>query len=130
MDGLNARTVDLAHVGRVDQHERDERPEEGLLWDSIQLQRRDAKAEHIDDQDAGHAAEEVHEDRGEDPKRRKRGRGDGARKRDQQSDRKDEQLRNDEEAHIDGERLSDRRERSGEVASVKEGLLDLWPGGG
>ena len=130
MDRFNAGTVDLADVCRVDQHERDERPEEGLFRDPFNLQRRNAEAEHVNDEDARHAAEEVHVDRGEDAQRCECWGCNGAPECDQQTDREDEEFGDDEEANVDGERLRNGGERGGEVASVEEGLLDLGPGGG
>lgn len=56
----------LAHIGAVDQHERHERPEERLLRHAREAQRRHAEAEHVDEQDAWHATEEVGVDGGED----------------------------------------------------------------
>ena len=130
MNRFNAGAVDLAHVRRIDQDECDERPEEGLLWDAVDLQRWDAEAEHIDDQDARHATEEVNVDRGEDAQRREGWRRDGARECNEEADRQDQQLGEDEELDIDEECPRNLRERSREVAAVKEGLLHLRPGGG
>ena len=51
MHRLDARAVDLAHVGGVDEHEGDDAPEEGIDGHAREPERRDAEAEQVDDED-------------------------------------------------------------------------------
>jgi hypothetical protein len=59
VNGLDSRTVDVGDVGGVDEDERDDALEERVAWDAGDLERGHAEAEHVDDEDRGHAAEEV-----------------------------------------------------------------------
>ena len=59
MHRLDPGAIDLRHVRRVDEHERDDPPERRREWNPAQLQRRRAEPEQRDDEDRRHAAEEV-----------------------------------------------------------------------
>ena len=67
VDGLDAGPVDLGHVGRVEEHERQSAPEELVAGMPSMPRPGRPEAQDVDDEDAGQAAEDVHVDDGEAP---------------------------------------------------------------
>ena len=120
--------VDLGHVGAVRERQRDPAEHDRVRGQAGQLQRRDAEPDQVDQEDHRHAAEDVDEDRRQQPQRetaRRRGwSGSSA------IDEPDDQHRDlDHAEHLDvePERREHVRERVLERAPREERVADVGP---
>ena len=126
---VDAGAVHLGHVRRVDEHERDDPPEQRIDRHPGQRERRDTEAEDVDHEDRGDAAEEVDVDDRHRPDRKEDRTGKAAQDRHCQREDEDEDLRDQEDLHVDPEGPEDVRECALELLRAEEGLLDVVPAG-
>ena len=92
-------------------------------------ERRDAEAEHVDDDQARDRPEDVGVDRGQDADREEDRTGQAAQDGHHQPEDEDEDLGDDEELDIDQERVDQARQRVPEDLAVQERRLDTRPAG-
>ena len=99
--------VDLGDVRRVDEHERDDGPEELRLRQPREPERRHPEAEDRDDEDRRDAAEEVGVDDRERPDREEHRPRQRAEHGEEERRREDERLGDEEQLHVQPERVED-----------------------
>ena len=104
VDRLDACAVHLGDVRAVDQHERDDAPEDHRRRHVAQPERRRAEAEHRDHEDRRDAAEQVGVDDRERAQREEHRPRQAAQHREEQREDEDERLRDAEDLDVELER--------------------------
>ena len=127
VDGLDSGAVDLGDVRGVDEDERDDPPERRRGRHALDRERRRAEAEQRDHEDRRHAAEEVGVGDRERAEREEDRAGEAAHDREHEREDEDEDLRDQEDLHVQQEGARDLRERLAVVVPVEERRLDLGP---
>ena len=129
MHRFDSGAVDLRHVRRVDENERDGRPERDRVRDVLQLEGGRPEAEHGDHEDRRHAAEQVCVRDREQPEGEEDGAGEAAQHGEEEREREDEDLRDAKDLHVQLERACDLRKRCLELVPVEERLAHFVPAG-
>ena len=125
--GLDSGAIDLGHVRRVDEDERDDPPERRRERHVLQPQRRRAEAEHRDHEDRRHASEEVGVRDAEQAKRQGGRARQAADHGEHEREDEDERLRDQEDLDVEPERARDLGQRVLELTPVEERAPHLGP---
>ena len=129
MHRVDPRAVDLRDVGRVDEHERDDGPEELRLRQPREPERRHPEAEDGDDEDRRDAAKEVGVRDRERPDREEHRPRQRAEHGEEERRRQDQRLGDAEQLHVQPEGVQDLREAVLVDAPVEEVRLERAPAG-
>ncbi len=127
VDRFDAGSVDLRHVCRIDEGERDDRPEERLVRDPRDPESGDAEPQDVDDDEPGHGPEDVDVGGRQTPDREEDRTRQTPQDREQEPERQDECLGDEEQLDVRPERGDQAGQARPEQRPIEEVRLDLGP---